>query len=51
MELFTDTYTREKNLKQFMMETITTGKEGFHFKDDNQEIDVGKHSDRMFDII
>lgn len=34
-----------------MMEIITTGKGGFHFKDDDQEADIGKHLNRMFDII
>ena len=51
MELFTDIYTRDKNSKQVMMEPITTDRGEFHFKDDDQETDVGKHLNRVHDII
>ena len=44
-------YARDNNSKQVMIETITTDRRGFHFKDDNQETDVSKHLEKMYDIV
>ena len=34
-----------------MIQAIATGRGGFHFKDYDQETDVGKHLDRMYNIV
>lgn len=51
MELFTDMYVRDKNSKQVIIEAITTGSGEFYFKDDDQNTDIGKYFDKIYDIV
>ena len=49
--LFTNMFTRDKNLQQLMMEAILKGTGGFNFKDDEEGANIGKHSNRYDKLI